>query len=133
MDFSNYPMIYPPPGSIFINRVGSYAVPVGQTVDVLAKTAQGNIVIPNTFAGYVAQAGVTMSNYANSSYSFTMGGGQLRDYALLSAPIGAPETIQPVYITLTPQQAFSLLVSNGSGAPLAVRWRFHGWYYTLSS
>jgi hypothetical protein len=131
MDFSNYPMLYPPPGAIFVNRVGSYPVPAGQTVDVLVARSQ-QIVIPNTYTGWVALAGVALSDYASSNFSLTVNGIQLRDYAQMTAPIGAPETIQPVYIQLAPQQPFSLVVYNGTANPQAVRWRFFGWYYTLS-
>lgn len=127
MDFENYPMIFPPPGFIRFDRVGNFSIPGLTPLSPIPATL---INIPTQFDGYISVCGVTLSDYSAATYSFYQGGSPIRDYINLGAPIGAPETCQPIYLKLKPDQDFQMYVINTGAGFVAARWRFFGWYYS---
>lgn len=136
MDLANYPHIFPPPGFIPVNRVGSFIVPPSSTVNVLLNSPQGDlrIFIPNNFDGYLSKAGIVLDDYSQAVFSLTQDGSAIRDYTRLTGPLQAPETPADVLLKLQPSQPLDIqVVNNDPVAPRAVRWRLFGWYYKLSS
>ncbi len=126
MDIADYPWIWPPIGFEPFDLNGSAAIAIA-AAGVLAFPAYS---IPIGQEGYVVSAGIELSSYgAGTFYQILLGGNPLRNYANITVPLGAPNTPASLHIKLLPNQPLSLAITNGTGAILAARWRFYGWYY----
>lgn len=125
MDFKDYPWIWPPSGFEPLDLNGSVAVPGGTTV-----VAFNPYSIPLLQDGWLTLAGVELSGYPSGTfYQLLLDGKAIRNYEAISVPLGSPETPAVLYISLKPNQKFSLSITNGGAGILAARWRFYGWYY----
>lgn len=137
MDLENYPHLFPPPGFIPVNRVGSIVVPPNQTefFGVLENDTNGDdrILIPTINEGWLYLAGIVLSRYDNCSWSITASGVALRDYTRRNGPLQAPETPGKVLLRLPASQPLDIGVLNADPVnAVSCRWRLFGWYYKPS-
>jgi hypothetical protein len=121
----DYPHVWPRPGFIPIGRFRSVAIAPGATAQLLE-----TIQIPTGMDGWIKKIGIELSSYSNGvSYSLLQNGIPIRDYALITVPIGSPDTPTTQFIQLNPNQTVTLVGKNPTVAPVAARWYFYGWYF----
>ncbi len=128
MDIQDYPWVWPPKGFEPLDLNGTAAVTANSTL-----VAFTPYTIPLLQEGWITQAGVELSGYAPGTYfTLSLNSQAIRNYERVSVPLGAPNTPATLYIKLRPNQPFALTIVNASGATIAARWRFYGWYYPQS-
>lgn len=121
----DFPWVYPPKGFIPWNRTSSIQVAAGA-----AYTVVESVSIPMGMAGWMTQCGLVLSDFTQgATLRLAQAGVPVRDYALIGANMGAPETPIKMYMRLLPSQDLTLMVANPGGAPITARWLMNGWYY----
>ncbi len=125
MDIADYPWEWAPVGFEAFDLNGSIAINAGASGQAFPAYT-----IPVLQEGWITGLGIELSSYgAGTSWSLNIAGKPIRDYSVVTVPIGAPNTPVKRRIKLMPNQPLTLTIVNATANPLAARWSIYGWYY----